>query len=356
MGEPIRWGVLAAGGIARAMTKDLIATGSTVVAVGSRSAARAAAFAAEYGIPSSYGSYRELVADPAVDVVYIATPHPQHAGNALLALEAGKHVLVEKPFTLTGAEARRVAAAAERLGLVAQEAMWTRFLPHMIRIRQLIAAGAIGEPRALLADHSQSLTADPAHRINAPELGGGALLDLGVYPVSFAFDLFGQPERMSAISAPTATGVDRQTSVILRYAGGRQAVLHTALDLRGPNTAAILGMEGRIDIDATWYAPTSFTATSRTGEVIERYETTGLVGRGMHYQAAEVERLIRARRSGAGETSSPLLPLEESVRIMATLDAIRSQIGLSYPGEDAPGEDASRAAVSGETAPGGAAS
>ena len=175
----LRWGILATGGIAHAFTRDLRTAGLDVVAVGSRHADAAAAFAAEFDIPHAHGSYEDLVADPDVDIVYISTPHPLHAENAILALEAGKHVLVEKPFTLNATEAARVRDVAARQGLLAMEAMWTRYLPHMVRIRELIDSGALGEIRAVLADHTQRISSDPAHRLNALELGGGALLDLG---------------------------------------------------------------------------------------------------------------------------------------------------------------------------------
>ena len=193
MTDRLRWGILATGGIAHAFTNDLTLNGFTVQAVGSRSQAAADEFAAEFGIPNAHGSYEALVADPEVDVVYVSTPHPLHAANARLVLDAGKHVLVEKPFTLNAREAQEIADLAAARGLLVLEAMWTRYLPHMVRIRELIAEGALGDVRTLIVDHTQKLPDDPAHRINALELGGGALLDLGIYPVSFAWDLFGAP-------------------------------------------------------------------------------------------------------------------------------------------------------------------
>src|SRR6478735_6619452 len=211
----LRWGILGPGGIARAFTSDLRTAGLDVVAVGSRRLESAEAFAADFGIPRAHGSYEELVADPDVDIVYIATPHPMHAANALLALEAGKHVLVEKPFTLTAAEAETVRDAAVERGLLAMEAMWTRYLPHMIRIREIVASGALGEIRALSADHTQRISSDPAHRLNALELGGGALLDLGVYPVSFAWDILGEPLTVAASARQGETGADTEIATIM---------------------------------------------------------------------------------------------------------------------------------------------
>ena len=324
---PIRWGILGTGFIAHTQTADLIGCGFTVAAVGSRSQGPADAFAAEFGIPVAHGSYEALVADPGVDAIYISTPHPFHAENALLALRAGKHVLIEKPFTLTAGQAVEVVDAAEAAGLVVMEAMWTRFLPHMLRIREIIASGTLGDVRTLIADHNQDLPKDPLHRLNNPALGGGALLDLGIYPVSFAFDIFGAPTVVKALAAKTATGVDRQTAILLGFDDGRQAVLHSALDTKGPNTASILGTEGRIEVDSVWYSPTTFTVFDSEGEVIERFDTV-VAHRGMQFQAWEFERRIRE-----DDRSPAILPAAESARIMETLDAVREQIGLSYPGE-----------------------
>ncbi len=323
----LRWGILGTGGIARLFTSDLRTAGLTVTAVGSRTQEAADAFAADFGIPRAHGSYEALAQDPEVDVIYVSTPHPFHAAGAELALRHGKHVLVEKPFTLNAEEAERVTALAARAGLVVLEAMWTRWLPHMVRIREILASGVLGDVRALIADHTQKLPSDPAHRINAPELGGGALLDLGIYPISFAWDVFGQPATVHAISSPTATGVDRQTAVILGFEGGRQAVLHTQLDLRGPNSAVVLGTEARIEIDPVWYTPTSFRVLDAADNLLESY-ASDVAGRGMQYQAIALEEIV-----ASGRTETEVLPPSESVAIMATLDEIRRQIGLRYPGE-----------------------
>ncbi|WP_210508944.1 Gfo/Idh/MocA family protein [Naasia sp. SYSU D00057] len=327
MAETIGWGILATGGIAGAFTKDLAVAGLRAAAVGSRTQESADDFGERYGIPNRHGSYEALVADPDVDIVYISTPHSHHAEAALLALEAGKHVLVEKPFTLNAAQARQVVALAAEKNLLVLEAMWTRFLPHMLRLHEILDAGTLGDVRTVIADHNQDTPKDPAHRMNNPELGGGALLDLGVYPVSFAVDVLGGPTSVTAVATFTETGVDRQTAIILEHAGGRQSVLHTALDTRGPNRAAVIGALGRIELDAVWYSPTSFTVYDNTGEVVERYETA-IEGRGMQFQALEAERLIRV-----GETASPRLSPAESVLVMDVLDDVRRRIGLTYPGE-----------------------
>ena len=323
----VRWGILGTGLIAGMFVEDLQAAGLTVAAVGSRTQHAADSFAAEYGIGRSHNSYEALASDPEVDIVYVATPHPFHADNAKLVLNAGKHVLVEKPFTLNAAEAQDVVDLAAERGLLVLEAMWTRFLPHMERIREIIAEGTLGDVRTVIADHNQNLPKDPNHRINNPDLGGGALLDLGIYPVSFAFDVLGTPASIQANAAFTATGVDRQTAIIFSHEDGRQSVLHTALDTAGPTRAVIIGTLGRIEIDTTWYEPTSFTVFDEDDGVIERYESE-VISRGMQYQAFEAEKLILS-----GETASALLPPAQSVAIMKALDDVRERIGLTYPGE-----------------------
>jgi len=327
MSSPLRWGILGTGGIAHLQTADLLSSGFTVTAVGSRSQSSADAFATEFAIPTAHGSYEALVADRGVDAIYVSTPHPFHAPAAKLALAAGKHVLLEKPFTVNAREAQEVVELAAERGLVVLEAMWTRFLPQSGRIRQLIADGIIGAPRTLIADHNQLLSTDPEHRINNLELAGGALLDLGIYPVSFAHELFGVPTSIAAVGHLSNTGVDRQTSIILGFDGGAQAVLHTALDTAGPNTAVVLGTTGRIVLDSVWYTPTTVTVLDNSGTVIERIEPQE-TARGMQYQAAELERLVATGKT-AGETMSP----SESVSIMRTLDEVRRQIGLAYPAD-----------------------
>ncbi|WP_104138039.1 Gfo/Idh/MocA family protein [Cryobacterium sp. Y62] len=328
MTESIRWGILATGGIAHAFTNDLVQNGHTVQAVGSRNQASAQVFAAEFGIGAAHASYEALVNDAEVDVIYVSTPHPFHAEHAALALNAGKHVLVEKSFTLNAREARQVVDLAASKNLLVMEAMWTRFLPHMVRIREILAAGTLGEVRSLLADHTQDLPDDPAHRLNSLELGGGALLDLGVYPVNFAHAVFGPPDSILASASFKATGADAQVATIFRYAGGQIATTFSASATLGPTSASIIGTHGRIDIAGVWYAPTSFRVLDNVGTVLEAFAPAEFTGRGMQFEAVEVEALIRA-----GRISSDVMPAEESVAVMTTLDAVRAQIGLRYPGE-----------------------
>ena len=329
--EGLRWGILGTGWIATRFAQDLVQHGFDLTAIGSRSQESADAFAAVHGVPTAHASYRDLVEDPSVDVVYISSPHSFHREHALLALEAGKHVLVEKAFTLNAREAVEVFDAAATRGLVALEAMWMRWLPHMVRLREVIAAGSIGDVRTIIAGHEQALPADPAHRLNDPDLGGGALLDLGIYPVSLASDLLGTPTSISAISSRVElTGVDRQTAIVLGFADGQQAMLHAALDTLGANNASILGTRGRIDIDGPAWEPASFTVYDGAGEVTLRFAEP-VTGRGMQFEARELERLV-----GAGSHARSALPPSETIAIMRTLDAIRAQIGLVYPSEQRP--------------------
>ncbi|MGL4255094.1 Gfo/Idh/MocA family protein [Microbacterium sp.] len=324
----LRWGILGPGGIARAFASDLRTAGLDLAAVGSRSAESAGAFAADFDVARAHGSYEALVSDPDVDIVYIATPHPFHAEQAILALEHGKHVLVEKPFTLTGAEAEAVRDVAVERGLLAMEAMWTRYLPHMVRIREVVSSGALGEIRALMADHTQLISSDPAHRLNALELGGGALLDLGVYPISFAWDILGEPLAITASARLGDTGADTEVATVMSHVSGALSTSLSASRAAGPNTAHIIGTEARIDIDHVWYNATSFRVVTADGTVLEEY-ASDIQGRGMQFQALAAERYL-----AEGLTDSPVLPIDETVAIMSTLDEIRQLVGVRYPGEE----------------------
>ncbi|MVA74727.1 gfo/Idh/MocA family oxidoreductase [Auraticoccus sp. F435] len=323
---PVRWGVVAPGGIGHTFTRAVQQhTRSEVVAVGSRSAERAAAFAAEHGIARSHGSYQELVADEEVEAVYVASPHSNHAEQALLAIEAGKHVLVEKAFTRNRAEAERVLSAAEERGVFAMEAMWTRHLPHVAVLKRLIAEGAVGDVVSVTAEHGQFFPFDPTHRLYAPELAGGALLDLGVYPLAFLLDVLGAPESVSATGVLTETGVDGLVTAVLGYPGRTQGVAHTTLWSRTPNTAAICGTAGRIEIERTYFVPTVFTVVPHEGDELR---VDGRVEGGFQYQIAEA-----ARRIAAGEQQSPRMSWQHSLDLMAVMDEIRRQVGVVFPNE-----------------------
>lgn len=322
--DDIRWGILATGGIAQTLAGDMAVSGITVTAVASRTVESARAFAERFRIPAAHGSYQALAEDPTVDVVYIATPHPMHAEWTLAMIDAGKHVLVEKAFTMNRAEAEQIRDRARAKGVLVMEAMWTRYLPHMARIREIIAAGTLGELRGLIADHSQKLPSEPAHRINAPELGGGALLDLTIYPISFAFDLFGTPQTVQAQAVRGETGVDVVDAISFGYGTGALASISATSQAAGPNTAVILGTEARIEIDGWWYTPTSFRVIRHDGEVLETYESD-VPGTGRQLQMLAFEGYL-----AEGKRDSDLLGLDESVEIMGVCDEIRRQIGLAY--------------------------
>lgn len=325
----LRWGILATGGIAGAFASDLRTAGLDLVAVGSRSQESADAFAARFDIAHAHPSYEALVADPDVDIIYVSTPHPMHHEGARLAIEAGKHVLVEKAFTLNRGEAEDLQRLAAERGLLVMEAMWTRYLPHMVRIREIIAAGTLGEIRAVSADHTQLLPSDPAHRLNALELGGGALLDLGIYPISFVWDILGAPVSIQAAGRLIETGADAEVATIMTHEGGALSTTLSSSRAAGPNGASIVGTKARIDIDRVWYTPTTFRVVLPDGTIAEEY-ASDVAGRGMEYQAHAAERLVRE-----GLLEGDILPIAESVAIMGTLDEIRAQIGVRYPGEGA---------------------
>lgn len=326
---PLRWGVLGAGGIAGTFVRAVRErTAGEVVAIGSRSAERAGALAAAHGLDASVvrQGYEALVADEAVDAVYVATPHSHHREHALLAIAAGKHVLVEKAFTRDAAQAREVFAAAQDAGVFAMEAMWTKHLPHATAIRELVAAGAIGEVVHVVADHGQNLVGmGPASRLLDPGLAGGALLDLGVYPVSFVHSLLGAPSDVVATGSLTGTGVDATVTLALAWSGGVRATVHTTLMAKTATTVSIAGTLGRIDAEGDFYAPAAFTLTRADGAVV-RYDRP--VDGGFQFQVAEAARCVRA-----GALSSAVMGPRDTVEVMEVLDAARAQVGVVYPGE-----------------------
>ncbi len=319
MSEPLRWGVIGTGAIAAAWVEDMGMTDSgRVVAVGSRTAETAERFAERWGIPNRHPSYEALVSDPQVDAVYVATPHPLHKPCAQLGLRVGKPVLVEKPFTVNAAEAEELVALARAEGVFLMEAMWTRWLPHIVKIRELLAAGVLGEVATLTADHGQWFPPDGAFRRTALELHSGALLDLGIYPVSFASMVLGTPQRIVSLITPAAGGNDEQTSMVFGYASGAQALLNCSLSGKSPTRGAIVGSEARLEIDGDFYRPSSFSVISRSGE--ETRHEVPHEGWGLRHQVDEVARCV-----ADGLLESPVMPLDESISIMATMDAVRAQ-------------------------------
>jgi predicted dehydrogenase len=328
--DSIRWGVLGTGRIGHEFAAGLRATpDAETLAVGSRTEDSARDFAASFGIPRYYGSYAELVSDPDVDVVYVATPHPFHEANAALCLEAGKHVLCEKPMTVNAAQSERLIALAKDRDLFLMEGMWTRFYPLMERVRYLLASGAIGEPRLLNVDFGFRAPFDPLQRLFNPDLGGGALLDVGVYCVSLASMIFGPSDRVTGLAHLGETGVDEQSAAILEHSQGCISTISIATRTATPQEATIAGTEGRMRIHPEWWKPTVMTL-SRPGESDETIEVP-YKGNGFPHEAAEVMRCIR---SGARE--SDVMPLRETLSIARTMDEIRRQWDLVYPGEQGP--------------------
>lgn len=325
--EPIRWGILGTGRIAGLFATGLSALpDAALVAVGSRAAETADRFAEEHGAPRRHASYAALAADPEVEIVYVATPHPVHHAAARLCLEAGKAVLCEKPFTVNAAQAADLIGLAGERRLFLMEAMWTRFLPLMERFRGLVAAGAIGEPRLLAADFGFRHGGGPEHRLFDPALGGGALLDVGVYLVSLASMLFGAPERVTGFAHLGPTGVDEQAALVLGYPGGLLAQLTAAVRTSTPQEVTLMGTEGTLRIHPLWWKPTRMTLT-RPGQPDEPFEIP-FAGNGYNYEAAEAMRCLRS-----DELESPVMPLAETLAVLGTLDEVRAQWGLRYPTE-----------------------
>jgi predicted dehydrogenase len=312
----IKWGVLGTGGIAREFTEDVLGhTEMSVAAVGSRNLEKAKAF--REGI-KAFGSYEELVASD-VDAIYIATPHQAHCENTILALNAGKPVLCEKPFAVNASQAKEMATAAKNNNLLLMEAMWTRYLPHIQKVRELLHE--LGEIHNVQADHGQSLM--HIQRLTDPNYAGGALLDLGIYPISFTYFVFGKPEKITA-KGIIEKGVDLQTSAIFEYLGGRQAVINTVMNSKTPTTASINGTKARLELQTSFYRPTDMRIVYNDGRTIEIKNEYR--GHGLREQAIYFEKMLIT-----GKKDSELLPISETVSIMETLDEIRSQIGLKYP-------------------------
>jgi len=313
----LRWGIIGTGWIADRFVSALQRHSSQlVVAVGSRTQPSAQRFADRHSIADAYGSYEQLVADPLVDVVYVATPHNTHLPVALLSLRAGKHTLVEKPLGATATEARQLTAAAQEADVFCMEAMWTAFLPKFDVLRQLLESDALGRVRSVVADFGEWFADD--HRILRPDLAGGPLLDLGTYLVTLALDVLGPVESVQAVGQRASTGVLGQVGALLGHAGGNQSVLHTTLSSNTPTTAVIAGAEATVVVDGPFYQPGGFTLSAPSGETL-RYDEESIGHEALHFQAAEV-----ARRIVAGETGSPLRPLADSIATLEVLDRIEA--------------------------------
>lgn len=319
--ERIRWGILATGRIAREFCDDLaLLPDHEVAAVGSRTAESAAAFAGMYG-GAPYDSYAGVLADPDVDVIYIGTPHSLHAELADAALRAGKPVLCEKPITINYREAESLVALARERGVFLMEAMWMRCNPAIRRLQKLVASGAYGDVRHVSATLGYHATVSPDHRLLAHELGGGALLDIGVYPLNFTRLFLGDPLETTVAAVMTGT-IDTDVVIGHTYASGATAALAVSLTAAAHSAATVATDRGHFVIPPPFHHPSTFSWDS--GDEVETFDvpTTGL---GLSHEADEVARCLRA-----GETESPLMPLDESLTVMRTLDELRAEIGLVY--------------------------
>ncbi|MFJ6522659.1 Gfo/Idh/MocA family protein [Streptomyces filamentosus] len=327
MSDTVRWGILATGGIAERFVTDLAGLeGAEAIAVASRTEASARAFADRLGIPRAYGDWDGLLADPDVDVVYVATPHHAHREAAGRALAAGKAVLCEKAFTLNAREAGELVGIARERGLFLMEAMWMYCNPLVRKLAELVRDGAVGEVRTVQADFGLAGPFEAGHRLRDPSVGGGALLDLGVYPVAFAQLLLGEPDSVQAHARISPEGVDLNTGMLLGWESGASALLSCSLEADTPLTAAVTGTAGRIEVPRGFFFPERFTLY-REGAEPEEF-VNGDDPHSMRHEAAEVMRCLRA-----GETESPLVPLDGTLAVMRTLDAVRDRVGVRYPQE-----------------------
>jgi len=324
----VRWGIVGPGRIAHNVVRDFAAVaGAEAVAVASRSVDRAQAFADEHQISAAYGSYAEIIAAADVDVLYIATPHPQHHAVALAAVQAGKAVLVEKTFTATVAGAEEVVAAARRHGVFAMEAMWTRFQPAIVAARRLVEDGAIGEVRQVQADLGVDRPFDARDRLYDPAQGGGAMLDLGVYVVSFAQYFLGTPDRIAVSGSRAPTGVDAEAGILLGYHDGRAAALLASIRHQTPGAARIQGTEGWIEVPPRFHHPRAIVLhrRGREPETITRPPTGG----GYSHELAEVTDAV-----ASGRTESTVMPLDDTMAVQRILNKACERLGVVHREDD----------------------
>lgn len=329
MTTQVRWGILGTGKIARAFATALADLPDAVLAgVASRSQDKADAFAAEFKAAAAYGSYEALAAAGDIDLVYIATPHPQHAANALLVLENGMGALVEKAFTVNAREAEQVVALARSKRLFLMEAMWTRFLPALAEVKRIIASGEIGEVSQVVADFGFTASFGPEHRVFNPALGGGALLDLGIYPLSIAASLLGPVREVQAQAQIGPTGVDVQTGFTLRHEGGGMSVCSCSFLARTPGELTVSGTRGHVRMNTMFHRARTVTVALEDGST--RTVDTPYLGNGYVHEAIEAQRCFRA-----GLVESPGMTHEETLALMRVMDEIRRQVGVAYEADRA---------------------
>jgi predicted dehydrogenase len=309
--------------IAGAFVDDLVLlTRGEILAVASRTLERAQEFGAQHGIERCHGSYEELAADPEIDIVYVASPHSRHARDTIMFLEAGKHVLCEKPFALNAHEAAAMVSTAELHDRFLMEAMWSRFLPANTRLRELLDGNELGEPLALEASFGFRAPFDPHHRLFDPALGGGALLDLGIYPLQLDRLVFGAPDEIIATAHLGETAVDEQVAVLLRHPGGGIATVSASLRANLPCDARVSFSDGSVTIPSMMHWPQSISITR--GNSTEHVDAS-FEGIGLRFQAEEVHRCL-----DAGLRDSSTMPLADTCALAQTMDAVRAQIGVTY--------------------------
>ncbi len=323
----LHWGILGCGNIARQFATGLKALpDATLAAAGSRSQEKADKFAQEFGAAKAYGTYQALADNPDVQAIYVATPHPMHEEDALMCLAAGKAVLCEKPFTINAAQAERVIQSAREKKVFLMEAMWTRYIPLMAELRKVVKEGVIGELLMLQADFGFRAGVDPNSRLFNPALGGGGLLDVGVYPISLSSMLLGTPSQVAGVAQIGSTGVDELAGMTFLHPGGPVSVLATGVRVNTPQEATLMGSDGKIVVHGPWWKPSVMTI-SVNGKDPETREFP-IEGNGFNYEAQEVADCL-----AAGKLESDVLPLDETLSIMKTMDTLRAQWGLKYPME-----------------------
>jgi predicted dehydrogenase len=329
--KKIRWGILGTGAIARKFVSDLrLVEDAALVAVGSRSQETADSFSQEFRIPSAHDSYEGLAGNADVDVIYIATPHNLHCETTLLCLRHGKAVLCEKPFAMNSRQAGEMIRVAKQQKLFLMEALWTKFLPHYIRMQEMISAGRLGEIRAVLANFGFRPKPPVNPRLFEPALGGGTVMDIGIYNVFIAMSVLGKPDKIDAAMTSATTGVDEQCAVLFRYSNGAMAQLFSTFSSHLPTEAEICGTAGRIRLTSRFYEP------SATVEFYpERFDSRHLIsvpkepGFGYQYEARHVNECLHS-----GLTESPVVSFADTMLLMKTMDKIREKAGIWYPADE----------------------
>ena len=328
MEKTVNWGILGLGAIAHKFAEGLkYVKNAKLYAVGSRDREKALQFAKKYKAQKYYGSYEELASGPEIDIIYIATPHTLHCENTLLCIRNKKSVLCEKPFAINSGEVKRMINSAKENNVFLMEALWTRFLPHIKKTLALINSGNIGEPRILSADFGFRADYNPAGRLFNLALGGGSLLDVGIYPVFLSLLLFGKPDEITACANIGKTGTDENCGIIFKYNDGKMAILYSTLISYTPISAEIHGSKGTIKINPKWFTPTDIMIS----EGLKKPENVKIkhVGNGYNYEAEEATRCLMNKQIESG-----IMPLSFSLELINTLDKIRKACGIYYPGHD----------------------